>query len=143
MGLAIWSVPNTPRYVIQPNTSPGQCWYFKRNKGSLIIKLSRLIQPESFSYEHISVLNAPDGHINSAPRLFEVRALENPNADESWLLGEFEYDKNGDTIQLFKFNKPNRPTEYIEFNILDNHGNEEFTCLYRIRVHGKKIDREE
>ena len=143
LGVPIWSPSNIPRFVIQPNTSPGQCWYFKGNKGSLVIKLSRTILPESFSYEHIPVRNAPDGHINSAPKQFEVRALDDENADANWLLGEFEYNKNGDAIQFFKFQNTDKPIEYIEFNILDNHGNEEFTCLYRIRVHGIRVHKEE
>lgn len=143
LGLPIWSPPNIPRFVIQPNSSPGQCWYFRGNKGSLVIKLSRSILPESFSYEHIPVRNAPDGHINSAPKHFEVRGLDGENADDNWLLGEFDYDKRGDPIQFFRFANTDRPVEYIEFNVLDNHGNEEFTCMYRIRVHGVKVDKEE
>lgn len=143
LGLPIWSPPNIPRFVIQPNSSPGQCWYFRGNKGSLVIKLSRAIRPESFSYEHIPVRNAPDGHINSAPKHFEVRGLDGENADDNWLLGEFDYDRDGDPIQFFRFENTDRPLEYVEFNVLDNHGNEEFTCLYRIRVHGVKVDKEE
>lgn len=143
LGLPIWSPPNIPRFVIQPNSSPGQCWYFRGNKGSLVIKLSRAILPESFSYEHIPVRNAPDGHINSAPKHFEVRGLDGENADDNWLLGEFDYNKSGDPIQFFRFENTDRPVEYIEFNVLDNHGNEEFTCMYRIRVHGVKVDKEE
>lgn len=143
LGVPIWSPPNIPRFVIQPSSSPGQCWYFRSNKGSLVIKLSRTILPSNFSYEHIPVRNAPDGHINSAPKLFEIRALDGPNADDNWLLGEFEYDKHGDPIQFFKFENTDKPVEYIEFNVLDNHGNDEFTCLYRIRVHGVKVDKED
>jgi len=142
-GVPIWSPMNTPRIVIQPSSSPGQCWYFRNNKGSLVIKLSRKIIPSNFSYEHIPIRNAIDGHINSAPKLFEVRGLNNANAEDNWLLGEFEYDNSGEPLQYFKFENTDRPIEYVEFNILNNHGNEEFTCLYRIRVHGIKVDKEE
>ena len=51
----------------------------------------------------------------------------------------YVYDADGDPLQTFDVeNKENTEEfEMVELDILSNHGNMEYTCLYRFRVHGK------
>ena len=51
----------------------------------------------------------------------------------------YVYDAGGDPLQTFDVeNKENTEEfEMVELDILSNHGNMEYTCLYRFRVHGK------
>ena len=36
-------------------------------------------------------------------------------------------------------NGGNFPVNKVEFQLFENWGNEEFTCVYRIRIHGKAV----
>lgn len=86
--------------------------------------------------EHIPRSLSPSGEIDSAPREFEVWGLRGEN-DEGVLLGNYEYDQSGDPFQFFAVKETN--AEYfpmIELKINSNHGNLQYTCLYRFRVHG-------
>lgn len=137
--LPVFFTSNSPRVVIQPSVIPGECWSFPGSNGVLVVQLSRTIIPTSFTYEHIRKELTPDLHIDSAPRHFRVRSLRDINDHEGLLLGEYEYDKNGEPVQQFKVQNPNPvPTKHIEFIIQSNHGEMLYTCLYRFRVHGIK-----
>ena len=43
MGVPVWWERQNPRKVIQPGSSPGQCWAFKGTHGSVVVKLSNPI----------------------------------------------------------------------------------------------------
>ena len=38
-GLPLWQDPRSPRNVIQPSISPGNCWPMKGNAGFIVIKV--------------------------------------------------------------------------------------------------------
>lgn len=40
-GLPLWQDPRSPRNVIQPSTSPGNCWPMKGNAGYIVFKVKR------------------------------------------------------------------------------------------------------
>ncbi|VDP41337.1 unnamed protein product [Soboliphyme baturini] len=71
-GMPLWYSSYSPRTVIQPHISPGECWAFKGSVGSLVIQLSGVVNITGFSYEHIPKSLSPDGNIDSAPRQFSV-----------------------------------------------------------------------
>lgn len=138
LGFPVFWYPtnNNPRIIIQPERMPGQCWAFKGSQGYIVIKLASNVLPTGFTLEHIPKSLSPSGEIDSAPREFEVWGLHSEN-DEGVLLGNYEYDQNGDPFQFFAVQEAN--TEYfpmIELKINSNHGNLQYTCLYRFRVHG-------
>lgn len=137
--LPVFFTSNSPRVVIQPTMTPGECWSFAGAEGSLVVQLSRTIIPTSFTYEHIRKELTPDLHIDSAPKHFRVKSLKDANDHEGLLLGEYDYDKDGKPLQNFVVQNPNPiPTRFIELLIQSNHGELQFTCLYRFRVHGNK-----
>lgn len=54
--------------------------------------------------------------------------------------GVFTYDVNGLAVQTFSVNNPNHvPVKYVQFQVLNNHGNDAYTCVYRLRVHGAAV----
>lgn len=138
--IPVFFTSNSPRVVIQPSVTPGECWSFAGSEGVLVVQLSRTIIPTSFTYEHTRKELTPDLHIESAPKHFRVKSLKDANDREGLLLGEYDYDKDGQPMQQFKVQNPNPvPTRYIELIIQSNHGELQYTCLYRFRVHGNKF----
>ncbi|KAM6951020.1 SUN domain-containing protein 1-like [Aplochiton taeniatus] len=137
-GLPLWYFTQSPRVVIQPDVHPGNCWAFKGSNGYLVIRLSMKIRPTAFSMEHIPKALAPSGTIISAPRQFTVYGLDNENQDEGKLLGSYTYEEDGDALQTYPVTEENDNSyQIIEVRVLSNWGHQEYTCLYRIRVHGE------
>lgn len=139
--LPIFLTSNSPRVVIQPTIVPGECWAFAGSQGQMVVQLSRTIIPTSFTYEHIRKQLSPDLSIVSAPKNFRIKSLRDASDHEGLLLGEYQFNDNGEPLQQFEVQNPNPiPTRFIELNILSNHGELQYTCLYRFRVHGRKYD---
>jgi hypothetical protein len=133
----------SPRVVIQNSVEPGNCWSFKGHTADLFIKLAAKITPQSFTIEHIPKELSITGNINSAPRNFSIygyHSKDEISVDKSILLGHYSYDSEVDKpIQLFNVQYPynERGISVIEVKITSNSGNPDFTCLYKVRVHGK------
>ena len=51
---------------------PGQCFPFKGDHGSVVIKLAVPVKPKEFVLEHLTKSISIVGHINSAPNNFTV-----------------------------------------------------------------------
>jgi SUN domain-containing protein 1/2 len=146
MGIPIWWEKQNPRTILQPGSSPGQCWAFKGSQGSVVIKLSNPIQISEVTLEHIPKTLSPDGNVASAPKFFEVYGLERVEDDltkNAVLLGNFTYDTENikNPVQTFKVleeeaNNKKASFNLVEFKFLANHGHLEYTCIYRVRVHG-------
>lgn len=136
LGIPLWYPTNTPRTVITPGINPGECWAFQNFPGFLVIKLAAPIQISAFSYEHISKKLIANGKIDSAPKDFEIYGLRNETDKEAVLLGHFRYDYDGESLQFFASVNSDLVFDMIELRVLSNHGNPNYTCLYRFRVHG-------
>lgn len=136
-GIPLWYFSQSPRVVIQPDIYPGNCWAFKGSQGYLVVRLSMPIWPTTFTLEHIPKALAPTGNIASAPKDFAVYGLESEYQEEGQLLGQFTYDQDGDSLQMFRvLPRPDKAFQMVELQILSNWGHPEYTCLYRFRVHG-------
>ncbi|XP_033886734.2 SUN domain-containing protein 1 isoform X5 [Acipenser ruthenus] len=137
-GIPLWYFSQSPRVIIQPDVHPGNCWAFKGSQGYLVIRLSFLVYPTSFSLEHIPKSLSPTGSINSAPKDFTVYGLEEEYQEEGKLLGRYTYNEDGDSLQTFPIQEENdKAYQVIEMKVLSNWGHPEYTCLYRFRVHGE------
>ncbi|XP_051795848.1 SUN domain-containing protein 1-like isoform X2 [Acanthochromis polyacanthus] len=136
-GLPLWYFSQSPRTVIQPDVHPGNCWAFRGSTGFLVIRLSMKILPSSFSLDHIPRSLAPSGTLLSAPRDFSVYGLEEESQENGKLLGTYRYDQDGEAVQTFSVSEENDEAfQIIEVRVLSNWGHQEYTCMYRFRVHG-------
>lgn len=137
-GLPIWTFTRSPRDAITPGMHPGECWAFRGSQGHLVIKLSQRIRVTAVSVEHIAHSLVSSGHTSSAPRDFQIWGLESETDSSGRLLGSYTYDADGDPLQYFIIQTPVPAIyDYVEMKILSNHGNLDYTCLYRLRVHGE------
>lgn len=124
--------------IIKTGVLPGECWAFKGSSGSIVIKLLGLVQISGFSLEHIPQAISPSGETSTAPREFSVWGLDSVEDKDGFLFGDFTYDNNGPPIQYFEVqNQAKKAYEIVEFTVHSNSGNREYTCVYRIRVHGE------
>ncbi|XP_063338479.1 SUN domain-containing protein 1-like isoform X7 [Pelmatolapia mariae] len=140
-GVPLWYFSQSPRAVIQPDVHPGNCWAFRGSTGFLVIRLSMRVLPSAFTLEHIPKALAPSGTLHSAPRDFAVYGLDNESRERGKLLGTYTYDQDGDALQTFAVSEENDEAfQIIEVQVLSNWGHEEYTCMYRFRVHGTPSD---
>ncbi|XP_067151402.1 sperm-associated antigen 4 protein-like [Apteryx mantelli] len=131
------SAANPPDTILQPDVSPGHCWPFQGSRGQVVIRLPAQIRPTAVTVQHI--LKA-SGTISSAPRDFTVSGVD-AEGEEETLLGTFMYDEEKEAIQTFPLkNELPRAFQYIKLLIQSNWGNPEYTCIYRVQVHGKRAN---
>ncbi|XP_041755317.2 SUN domain-containing protein 2-like [Coregonus clupeaformis] len=137
LGIPLWYPEETPRTVIQgQQVLPGKCWPFPGAQGTMTIALSHPIHVTHVSLEHLSTAVSPNGRIDSAPKDFAVYGMSTVS-EEGTLLGMFTYDQAGDPLQTFKLPNPTAVYRYVELHVLSNWGHQDYTCVYRFRVHGK------
>ncbi len=82
---------------------------------------------------------SPDNNVSSAPRNFSIWGLDSLDDEDPVELGTFTYEDNNKPVQTFLLSKEavKRPYNLIELKVTSNHGNLIYTCLYRLRVHGR------
>ncbi|XP_056904504.1 SUN domain-containing protein 1-like isoform X5 [Takifugu flavidus] len=140
-GFPLWYFSQSPRAVIQPDVNPGNCWAFRGSSGYLVIRLSMPIFPTAVTLEHTPKALTPSGKMDSAPRDFSVYGLDDENQERGQLLGAYTYDQDGDAVQTFTITEVcDRPFQMVEIQVTSNWGHPEYTCLYRVRVHGTPAD---
>lgn len=123
-----------PSVILQPDNTVGNCWAFQGSKGNVSIELAKPVIPTAISLEHVAISVAHNP--SSAPKEFTVWGLE--FLDKSvgaTQLGEFEYQEGSSQIQTFPVTA-SRPFSHVLLQVVSNHGNKEYTCIYRFRVHG-------
>ncbi|KAH9921095.1 hypothetical protein B0H21DRAFT_701780 [Amylocystis lapponica] len=154
-------LPHPPVTVLMHGLQPGHCWPMEGTSGHLGIKLSSPVHVTNVTVDHIP--NIVAANIYSAPRHFvlwgfidrstilDTESIERCrapvplwtnipdgvmpcpltafeyNIDRSYHVQNFEVE---DWAQTFK-------VDQVVFQILDNWGSSESTCLYRLRVHGE------
>ncbi|KYN28239.1 SUN domain-containing protein 2 [Trachymyrmex cornetzi] len=136
-GIPLCQQQNTPRAMIQTGVLPGECWAFKGSSGSVVIRLLGHVHVSGVSLEHISSLISPTGETATAPKDFSVWGLSDLDDKKPFSFGSFIYDNTGSPLQYFEIqNQIKKAYDIIEVKIHSNSGNPEYTCIYRIRVHG-------
>ncbi|XP_028131855.1 SUN domain-containing protein 1 isoform X2 [Diabrotica virgifera virgifera] len=122
-----------PKSILQPTTLPGNCFAFDGTEGRVRIKLARKIEIKAVTMEHIRL----DVDRSSAPREFRVYGLPHQNGETPEVLGTFTYQLTGRPYQTFQIvNNDTKAFEIVELHILNNYGKDDYTCIYRFRVHG-------
>ncbi|EGG06545.1 uncharacterized protein MELLADRAFT_86358 [Melampsora larici-populina 98AG31] len=133
--------PVGPEMAISGDASSGACWAFPGAVGQIGIRLRRRIVVQAVTIEHIGAKLAQN-EIASAPKDFELYGIEGDGEDAAnLLLLQGFYNITGpSTMQTFEVKEANFQSAHqkVVLKITSNHGNPEFTCLYRVRVHGKE-----
>ncbi|XP_010212625.1 PREDICTED: SUN domain-containing protein 3-like [Tinamus guttatus] len=125
--------------VCVTENQPGNCWSFSGSQGHVFIKLSKAISPHAVTLEHIAVRVSPRGDISSAPKDFAVYGMKAENEEQGLFLGEFTYSPAEHPFQTFWLqNEGWDSVRYVKLEVLSNWGHPEYTCLYRVRVHGQE-----
>ncbi|KGL83086.1 SUN domain-containing protein 2, partial [Tinamus guttatus] len=118
----------------QPNVTPGKCWAFPGSQGQVVIRLPARIWPRAVTVQHISKMLSPE-NTSSSPKDISISGLDDEGAEV--LLGAFQFDIEKDPMQFFPLKTElHKGFHYIKINILNNWGNQEYTCLYHFKLHG-------
>lgn len=132
---------NGAHRVIQPSIYPGECFAFT-GPGEIIIKLIRAVFIDAVSIDHILQQMSPDGSISTAPSMFNVYGMENEDNSNATHLGTFYYDielkQSQQEFQLAS-NISDKSFPIVKFEFVPNHNDVNYTCIYRVRVHGSLI----
>ena len=104
------------------------------------VRLREAVAVEAVTLEHIHRYIAYD--ITSAPKTVAVlgwNRTKTPSDGRAVDFGAVRYDLASDrgTMQTFNLTKnAGAVVDHVRFHVKSNYGNEEWTCLYRLRVHG-------
>mmetsp|Transcript_45919 Transcript_45919/g.58980 ORF Transcript_45919/g.58980 Transcript_45919/m.58980 type:complete len:308 (+) Transcript_45919:361-1284(+) len=132
---------------IDPSTSSSnkrspyvaQCWAFSKNKGVLTIQLAQPTRITHVSYQHRLVKEATKLETSAAPKLVQVWSLSSASDQHPISLGSFIFDINGASRQTFAMTNQTQGNQIksslISFEVKSNHGNNDFTCLHKLRAH--------
>ncbi|KFU95471.1 Sperm-associated antigen 4 protein, partial [Chaetura pelagica] len=135
-----WSFrsPSPPDTILQPDVTPGQCWPFRGHQGQVVIRLPARVHLTAITLQHISKETSPSGTVTSAPRDVAVFGVD-ADGEEETLLGMFTYNVAKEPMQTFPLKDAPfpRPFSYIKLLVKSNWGNPDYTCVYRVQVHGK------
>ncbi|XP_077295448.1 sperm-associated antigen 4 [Arctopsyche grandis] len=122
--------------ILKPSVFPGECWAFEGSTGTAVIQLYGPIIVSGVTLEHIPITITPTGELSAAPKEFAILGLMDDN-DEGFNFGKFIYDINDTPQQYFEVKqKVLLPFNMVRFEVLSNWGNNKFTCVYRISIHG-------
>ncbi|XP_006881766.1 PREDICTED: sperm-associated antigen 4 protein [Elephantulus edwardii] len=135
---SFWNYARPPTVILEPDVFPGNCWAFEGDQGQVVIRLPGLVQLSGITLQHPPPSVAHTGEASSAPRDFAVYGLQVDDETEVFL-GKFTFDVEKSEIQTFHLqNDPPAAFPKVKIQILSNWGNPRFTCLYRVRAHGKR-----
>ncbi|GER41630.1 SUN domain-containing protein [Striga asiatica] len=133
--------------MIQPSFGePGRCFPLKGQNGFVEIRLRTAIIPEAVTLEHVHKSVAYDR--SSAPKHCRVSGwmqgeyssdLE-VHSSKMILLAEFAYDLEKSNAQTFEVKADtSNLVDTIRLDVTSNHGSALYTCIYRLRVHGREL----
>jgi len=132
------TVARLPENMLSPDMNLGQCWAMEGSSGWALLKLSRLVHVESVSLEHIS--NGLTPVSQSTPKVVKFYGLERePKPDETLpglFLASVDYNREGARIQESVVAPSQQTFQFLNMTVESNHG-ASYTCIYRVRVHGK------
>ena len=158
--LAWFTSPHLPEVpadaLLDADMSVGHCWPMQSRQGSVIIGLRERVHISGISLQHASINVLPDGGA-SMPRRVRLSGVEDEQLDEARrqvtqggeeeligsVLGQFEYERDGSQVQQWTVGKGKgqhgRGYQYVRLDVLSNYGNNNYTCIYRVRVHGEPV----
>ncbi|KAJ7321339.1 UNC-like C-terminal-domain-containing protein [Mycena albidolilacea] len=138
----IWVLDGcSPVTALDHDIHDGHCWPFGGSYGQLGIVLGSLVYIDAITIDHVAAAVAV-GKRTSAPKDMEVWAMVEGQDNVFIRIATLQYSPNH--IQTFPVDTEIRNLG-IDFGVVmlivkSNWGMGEYTCLYRIRVHGQRMD---
>jgi len=120
----------------------GQCWAMGGSNGFVEIQLSRAVTPRAVVIEHAPASISIGGG-DSAVKSFRVLGWNSGLKDAQQYeltTGEYKLTSGDDEwltphIQTFPVNSTSgREINRVRFEVLSNHGHQQYTCIYHIRL---------
>ncbi|KAJ3071230.1 SUN domain-containing protein 3 [Podochytrium sp. JEL0797] len=154
-----------PFVAISEGHQPGKCWAMEGTSGTLGIRLAKPTLPTAFTIDHASphLLLSPS-NISTAPKRIELWVLYSDTAKLDYtdpatrklpastgklpagmLVSSQVFDPTVKNVQTFEVDAEAARVmrergvlvKTVVLRVVENWGSEEFTCLYRVRVHGR------
>ncbi|MES1922211.1 Secreted beta-glucosidase sun1, partial [Bonamia ostreae] len=122
---------------ISPITAVGDCYAFQPSNGYVVLGMRSPIFPTTFVYESVNADANPSS--GSMPKTVKVSAV-----DENERLVDLSPDGNAFALkeseirQSFELKRMEKAVKRIRVDFVENNGNKDFTCVYRIRVFGER-----
>jgi len=132
MGFPVWHISSSPSQILRPVAVPGQCWAFSGQEGCVVIKLGQVVRVTAVTIEHVRPL--PD--MSSAPK---DMLLSDPEGNIPLMNLTYTIDTASSALQTFPLAIPTKLSK-LKIDFISNWGQEEYTCVYRVRVHGMHED---
>jgi len=132
MGFPVWHISSSPSQILRPVAGPGQCWAFSGQEGRVVIKLGQVVRVTAVTIEHVRPL--PD--MSSAPK---DMLLSDPEGNIPLMNLTYTIDTTSSALQTFPLAIPTKLSK-LKIDFISNWGQEEYTCVYRVRVHGMHED---
>jgi len=115
-----------PEEALSPSLSKGSCWAMAGKEGHITVGLENPGKVVA-----VSIGRSAEGKVETIPKFFKLFGVDGTGSRR--ILGTFEYDIEGELHQTFKI--LNFLThEVVSLEIADNHGNDDYTCLYRLQI---------
>lgn len=133
--IPLWYYMSNPKIIIEPSLYPGNCWAMAGQSGHATLKLRDEVVITGVTLDHIPQELSPNGTLDTTPKDFTVHGFITLDGDPVEL-GKFTYDLNGPPIQQFDIMMQAASFNFARFAFLSNYGNLNYTCIYRVRVHG-------
>jgi SUN domain-containing protein 1/2 len=149
--------PRADEWVLSGGANfAGECLALRGDKGFVDVRLREAVVVNAVTVEHVHADVAYD--LSSAPKQFAVsgwnrtrepppvavgsgRSNKEPRSHDFG--GPLRYELGGElrgATQTFSFDEKNaKAVDHVRFTVLSNYGNLEYTCLYRLRVHGTPV----
>ncbi|KAL4858223.1 tRNA pseudouridine(38/39) synthase [Chlorella vulgaris] len=151
--------PEATKRLLAPFSQPGECLPLVGSSGYVDVRLTEPIRPSAVTYEHVPAAIQRSLNIGSAPRNLTLSGFLGmpPPHPSSPVEAQKRYADSGTAppaevhLASFSVNATGRHTvhtfpvelaarevliDHVRLSFSSNHGRREYTCLYRLRVHG-------
>lgn len=141
-GFVLCGQPHLERRILESSVMPGDCWPIRGQEGTAVIALTNDVLVTKVTLEHASRSLLPHNTTLATPKHFSLWGVHQGDNDHEksggdHFFGQFEYSLSNPEVQSFFVVHPSNNTfRLVEFKVHSNHGHPDFTCVYRVRVHG-------
>lgn len=133
-GLGLRLGRGRPEDALTEDLSLGACWPMAGHRGNLTVRLLHPVTLTAISIDHVAKSTAWD--YSTAPRAFSLFTSSGAPEDlQDVLDGSFDW-MDDLTVQHYPLQQPVEQVSLLTLAIHSNHGHSDYTCLYRLRVHG-------